>query len=107
MPNGHDRNLTRLIITLASFKAIHGHWPERVRLEQGYIDEFHRMLVDDGFRRLTAKVELVPDETPGMRAEDSEGASFTYGREATPDARNTVSALEWIGELSYGHDCDD
>ena len=107
MPNGHDRNLTRLMIALESFKAIHGHWPERVRLEQGYIDEFQTMLVDDGFRRLTAKVELVPDETPGMRAEDSQGASFTYGREPTPSARDSVSTLEWLGELSYGHEWDD
>lgn len=107
MPNGHDRNLTRLMIALESFKAIHGHWPERVRLEQGYIDEFRTMLVDDGFRRLTAKVELVPDENPGMRAEDSQGASFTYGREPTPSARDSISTLEWLGELSYGHDWDD
>ena len=95
------------MIALESFKAIHGHWPERVRLEQGYIDEFRTMLLDDGFRRLTAKVELVPDESPGMRAEDSHGASFTYGREPTPSARDSISTLEWLGELSYGPDWDD
>lgn len=107
MPNDQDINLTRLMIELEGFKGIHGHWPERVRLGQGCIDEFRTMLLHDRFRRLTAKVELVPDESPEMRAEDSQGASFTYGRERAPNAHNSISAREWLGELSYGDDWDD
>ena len=104
MPNGGDRNLTRLIIALTSFKAIHGHWPERVRLEQWYIDEFRTLLVDDGYRRLSEKVELVPYDDPKIRAEDSQGASFTYGHDPTPEGSHAISIEEWIGSLSYGGD---
>jgi hypothetical protein len=100
MPNGHDRNLVRLKLAVEGFRTLHGHWPSRVRLEQGYIDDFRGLLTEQGYRQLVSKLDLVPDWVSGMRAEDDQGASFTYGVDDDPEIPRDVNAGEWLGQLS-------
>ena len=99
MPNGHGRNLSRLMMALEGFRALHGHWPLRVRLEQGYIDDFRRLLTDRGYQQLISKLPLVPDSLDGMRAEDDQGNSFTYGVDPTPKTRSDSRPQDWLGAL--------
>ncbi len=100
MPNGHGRNLARLMMALEGFRTLHGHWPSRVRLEQGYIDDFRGLLTEEGYQQLLNKLELVPDSVRGMRAEDEQGASFTYGVDDNPEIPRDVNAGAWLGQLS-------
>lgn len=99
MPNGHGRNLSRLMMALEGFRALHGHWPERVRLKQGYIDDFQNLLTDQGYHQLISKLSLVPDSLDGMRAEDDQGNSFTYGADPSPEIPSDVKPYEWLGPL--------
>lgn len=100
MANGHGRNLTRLKLALTGFRTLHGHWPSRVRLKQGYIDNFRALLTEEGYQQLIDKLDLVPDCIDGMRAEDEQGASFTYGVDRDPEIAMDVNVGEWLGRLS-------
>lgn len=99
MPNGRGRNLSRLMMALEGFRAVHGHWPERVRLEQGYIDDFQNLLTDQGYQQLISKLSLVPDSLDGMRAEDDQGNSFIYGADPSPEIPSDVNPIDWLGAL--------
>jgi hypothetical protein len=99
MPNGHGRNLSRLMMALEGFRALHGHWPKRVRLEQGYIDDFQNLLTGKGYQQLISKLSLVPDSLDGMRAEDDQGNSFTYGADPSPEIPADVKSFDWLGSL--------
>jgi hypothetical protein len=107
MPNGHDRNLVRLRLALEGFRVLHGHWPQRVRLEQGYIDDFRGLLTEQGYQQLISKVELVPAAIAGMRAEDDQGASYTYGTDNLPRIPGHVNGNEWLGRLQMKSWTDD
>ena len=104
---GHDRNMKHLMIILESFKAIHAHWPEPVRLEQGYIDEFRTMLIDNSHRSLVEKVELLHDEILEMHTEDSRAASFACGCDPIPKSDRGSNTFEWLDALSHQYDLDD
>ena len=99
MPNGHGRNLSRLMMALEGFRALHGHWPVRVRLAQGYIDDVQNLLTDQGYQQLIRKLSLVPDSRNGMRAEDDQGNSFTYGADPRPETPSDVNPIDWLGPL--------
>ena len=107
MANGHGRNLSRLMIVLESFRELHGHWPQRVRLEQGYIDDFRYLLTENGYQQLVNKLSLVPDSLNGIRAEDDLGNTFTYGFDPMPDVHREINAAEWLGKLDMNLNDDD
>ncbi len=99
--------MKHLMIILESFKAIHAHWPEPVRLEQGYIDEFRTMLIDNSHRSLVEKVELVHDEILEMHTEDSRAASFACGCDPISKSDRGSNTFEWLDSLSHQYDLDD
>lgn len=98
MPNGHGRNLSRLMRALKGFRGLHGHWPKRVRLEQCYIDDFQNLLTETGYQQLISKMSLVPGLLDGMRAEDDQGNSFTFGIDPMTDISREINVAEWLGE---------
>lgn len=99
MANGHDRNLVRLILALEGFRALHGHWPQRVLLEKDYIKDFKQLLTEHSYKQLISKVDLIASRTEGMRAEDDQGNSFTYGVDEAPETPRDINADHWLGGL--------
>jgi hypothetical protein len=41
----------------------------------------------------------MPDSLDGMRTEDDQGNSFTYGTDPRSDLSPKINAAEWLGEL--------
>lgn len=78
MVNGNDRDLDRLIATLAGFRAVHEHWPTRVRVSKGFIISIRGILSGKGYQQQTSKVTLISRAT-GINAEDDRGLCFSYG----------------------------
>jgi hypothetical protein len=59
MPNGDERNWTRLCFTVSGFRREHGSWPSRVLLGADCIRDIESFLPPEAFRTIRAKVELV------------------------------------------------
>jgi hypothetical protein len=98
MPNGHDRDWVRFCLTVGGFRAKHGSWPTRMRLDQRYIDEFRESLLSPpDFEKLKKKVRLIPEAGTSLVAEDDEGRSYSHGAAGGDDRRAEIDAEEWLG----------
>ena len=97
MTNGNDRDLDRLINTLAGFRAVHGHWPTRVRVSKGFIDSIRGILTKKGFQQLNSKVTLISRST-GIKAEDDYGLCFSYGDQVLERTKG-ADIDAWLGSL--------
>ena len=107
MPNGHDRNLVRLLLAVEGFRARYRRWPQRIRFREGYIDELQKLLTEEGFRNLTSKLELVADDVDGIFAEDDLGGLFSYGQALSSDGKSDLPAREWLSNLQQKPHPDD
>ena len=95
MPNGHDKNFVRLCLAIEGFHDRYGHWPTRVRLSPGVLDNLRSIFSADDFEKLSSKIELAAGGT-GMVAEDDAGGNYSYGEEPRLDKREHL-AQKWLG----------
>src|SRR5437868_4484719 len=93
MPDAWDR----LCLAVDGFRFRYKRWPLRVRMFPDSLKIIRdEILTSAGYALVTAKVELVPDETAPFIAEDDDGRQFNYNhdkREGDPD----IPAAEWFG----------
>ena len=97
MPNGHDKNFVRLCATVGSFRNRYGHWPTRVRLFPGTLDNLRSLFTQEDFNELTSKVKLIPDGAAAFVAEDEDGRSHSYGAEGALRQNGVIPAAAWLG----------
>ncbi len=98
MPNGHDRDWVRFCMAVRGFRAKHGTWPTRMRLDPGYIEEFRESLLSKAdFETLQQKVQLVPEARASFIAEDAQGRTYSYGAETLHLERDDIDAQGWLG----------
>lgn len=63
MPNGHDKEWTRLCLAVEGFRAQYGRWPTHVRLLPGSLQTIRdEILTPESFATVIEKVELLPEE---------------------------------------------
>lgn len=99
MPNGGDKAWDRICFSIDGFRLRHGRWPRRVRVEPLMIVTIAcHILTPIGFALVNSVVELVPDETSVVIAEDDEGAVFDYSVEGPPQRELEPSTRSWFGE---------
>jgi hypothetical protein len=104
MPNGHDRDWIRFCLAVRGFRAKHGTWPTRMRLDPGYIEEFRRSLLSsEDFQALQTKIELIPEADALFVAEDGQGHTYTYGTETLHWEREDIDAKSWLGIEAQPH----
>ena len=98
MPNGHDRDWVRFCMAVRGFRAKHGTWPTRMRLDPGYIKEFRNSLLSPAdFEKLGGKVELIAEPDAAFVAEDEQGRAYNYSTETLHWERNDIDAQGWLG----------
>jgi hypothetical protein len=97
MANGNGRDLGRLIATLSDFRAVHGHWPTRVRSPQWFITSLRGILTEKGYQQLESKITLVPGSSD-IIAEDDCGLKFSYG-DYVENSRGSADIYGWLGSL--------
>ena len=49
----------------------------------------------------------MPDSINGIRAEDDQGNTFTYGCDPMPDVHREINAAKWLGKLDMNPNDDD
>ena len=97
MPNGGDRNWVRLCAAVDGFRARHRSWPSRIRISPRVIADLRDNVFDrHSFKRLEAKLALVPDETSFI-AQDDEGRSHNLGEEGFSKVEPDTRTSDWIG----------
>lgn len=97
MPNGDEKNWTRLCAAVDGFKARFGVWPKRIRLTEGALSEIRdHVLEPDEFERVSEKLDFVCEPSATMVAELDKVRSYDYGTEGFPDIRNEQSAEQWL-----------
>ena len=98
MPNGHDRDWVRFCMAVRGFRARHGSWPTRMRLDPGYVDEFRNfLLAPEDFERLQAKIVLIPEPDAMFVAEDDSGRSYDYATERHHWEQDDIDPQVWLG----------
>ncbi len=96
MPNGSHKNFVRLCTAIDSFRNRYGHWPTRVRVFPGIIDNLRSLFAnEEEFNKLTSKVKLIPDEAPFI-AEDEEGNSYNFAVEGALREKGAPSPAKWL-----------
>lgn len=58
VPNGVDKNLIRLAIACAAFRARYGEWPQEARLAPVAIWDFGNLLDSENFERLCERLRI-------------------------------------------------
>ena len=97
MPNGHDRDWIRFCSAVDAFRATHGCWPTRMRMDAGYIRNFQRdFFLPETWKKLQERIEIVESDKSFV-AEDDDGHSYQYGQEPMPEHRADINASEWLG----------
>ncbi len=97
MPNGFDKNWIRLCAAVDGFYVSHGKWPRRVLLYAPAIEDLRTSVFsNESFAKLTARLDLVPSESP-MVAQDDDGNEYSYGEEGFPQKKPSPSAADWLG----------
>lgn len=96
MPNGHDRNWTRLCAAVDGFRARFGRWPTCVAMERGYLDDLQRMFNAQDLATIQGKIELRLREGAHMIAADDAGNAYDYGQEGFSDSSEHL-AMGWFG----------
>jgi hypothetical protein len=71
----------------------------RVRILPEYIQALRdQTLTPEGFAKLTAKLELVPDESAPYIAEDGDGNQYNYASHEYPLERGWgKGVIDWLG----------
>ena len=95
--NGHDINWMRMCVAVNGFRARYRIWPTRVRLPAAYLSNLRDdVFTAAGFALVTAKIELVVDETAPIIAEDDDGHQFNYDHDKS-DGESDIQAQDWFG----------
>ena len=87
----------RLCVAIDGFRARHGRWPTRVRLDGASMESIRRRLESSGIP-VAGKVGWVVDGS-SMIAEDDRGGRYDFGEEGSPPHRPIPGATEWLGGL--------
>jgi hypothetical protein len=88
----------RVCSAIRGFYSVHGAWPTRIRLEQGYIDEFRDWLFTPAsWSKVQQKLTFVPDDAPGIFAEDEAGRRFRYSHDEEGRTSMPTSVADWLG----------
>jgi hypothetical protein len=97
MPNGVSKNIGRLAIVCAAFRAKYGRWPTQARVAPAVLWEYAQLLDDQNFQRLCSRLKLMSTLRAHIAVGDSK-AHLVYAELANhPDPQLTVAAHEWLG----------
>ena len=99
MPNGVDRNFQRYISCIGGFRATFNHWPTKVRLDSGFIDELKEVMPHEDFQKMSKMITLIQDNSnpwDGLYiAEDDVGN--TYDLMQHGHGPGDIDVLNWLG----------
>ena len=77
MPNGDEKNWTRLCAAVSGFHQRHGKWPEIARLTEGAVDEIKEYcLTDSQFKHLSSRLSIMIENSQVFRVEDQKGLLY-------------------------------
>jgi hypothetical protein len=98
MPNGHDRDWVRFCLAVGGFRAKHGSWPTRMRLDPRSLETFRTSLLSPAdFEKLQAKVRLIPETDASFVAEDEQGRTYSQASESHHGEPEEFDPQEWLG----------
>lgn len=58
MPNGHDKNFRRLLMTCAAYRGKFGEWPTQVRIYPAAVYDLAHILSPEDFEKLGNSFEI-------------------------------------------------
>lgn len=94
----HGGNLVRIMQALDGFKGKYGIWPSELHMSQDSIDTIARFhLSTEGYRRLTAFVNIVTSKKEVIIAKGPGRRTFNYGDEGWAGPSPEVGAAELLG----------
>jgi hypothetical protein len=97
MPNGVDKNLNRLAIACAAFRARHGKWPTEARVAPIVLWDYGQLLDPENFELLCRRIRL-RSTTRAHLAVGNRSAHLVYDQLADhPDPDLTHQAWRWLG----------
>jgi hypothetical protein len=93
MPNGIDKNWYRMCSAINSFRVRFGHWPTRIRLSEGALEN---LFSQESYRVLLSKLEFIFDGSAFI-AEDDQGRSHNYAQDGFVKGELEITAQDWLG----------
>lgn len=96
-----DRNYTRLLIAIESFRLRYGAWPTIARMHPMQIDEIRRLLTPECFARVESRIRILPTEEVAFSVEDDEGRVHDYCYEGAVEGEPDIRAEEWLGHPEW------
>jgi hypothetical protein len=93
MPNGSSKNISRLLMTCASYRARFGEWPTQARFVPIILHDLANVLDTQSFERLAAHLEL-RTQTQGSISVGGKGVVKYEERE--PDPQLVELAHKWL-----------
>lgn len=58
MPNGHDKNFRRLLMTCAAYRGKYGEWPTQVRMYPAAVYDLAHIFSSEDFEKIATAVEI-------------------------------------------------
>lgn len=96
MPNGVDKNLVRLSIACAQFRATHGTWPSEARVAPIVMWSFGQLFDLDNFEQLCKRLRL-RTTTNALLAVGTTKAHHVYSGAEGADWQRVDEARAWLG----------
>ena len=102
MPNGEDRNWSRLCIAVNGFRARYQKWPETALLNKGMAEDIKSLFKPLTYEAVLEKLEIVEVEDEyHIELVDKAWNSFKYGEEW--DFEPDGDARSWFGVTPDAH----
>jgi hypothetical protein len=93
MPNGIDKNWYRMCSAINSFRMRFGHWPTRIRLSEGALEN---LFSQESYQVLLSKLEFIIDGSAFI-VDNDQGNSHDYGQDGFVSGDLDVRAQDWLG----------
>lgn len=93
MPNGIDKNWSRMCAAIDGYRNRYGSWPTMFRLPKGAIEH---LFTEETLARIGEKIKLVEYDGSPFMAEDNQGRSYQYGEESFREGTD-IRARDWLG----------
>ena len=102
MPNGEDRNWSRLCIAVNGFRARYQKWPETALLSKDMAEDIKGLFKHLTWEAVLTKLEIVVVDDPyHIELVDKAGNSFKYGEEWDFEQDGDVDS--WFGVTPDAH----
>lgn len=95
MPNGYDKNWIRLGGAIDGFCVRFGHWPTKIRLPEGILNDIKNLFTEASFKKIEDKLEFIIEDMT-IVAEDLKKNRYCYGDEGFPKERPEISWEQWL-----------